>query len=229
MLVTSETRYVPTAVNMVVLQGTDDRYYYIHRSLYDQCVILSDLHGGPNTVLLRLLGVQEAPPICAAAAAYLPEPLSVLSTFLTLIPECEKLEDIEEVCGALSVMSMSVDFRKLLKVSSEIRHSVKFSLNVRQEYRTSWDRFFQETPTYEEVYQKPPIPGAQSEYRSNDNNDDIEYIITGTPPTQAELEAQLEAMFARPTLPESKEVSEKAQPNTTSAATSGFTRLRGLR
>ena len=42
MLVRSKTRYVPTAVNMIVLQGEDGTYYYLHRALYDQCVVLRD-------------------------------------------------------------------------------------------------------------------------------------------------------------------------------------------
>ena len=33
-----------------------------------------------------------------------------------------------------------------------VRASIKFSLSVREEYRVQWDRFFVETPTFEQVY-----------------------------------------------------------------------------
>ena len=152
MLIVSEERYVPTAVNMMVLQGADEMFYYVHRSLYDQCAILHDLYGEHIEGLYRLLGWEaEIPDVCEDFYLEAPNPISILAPFLTLIGDCGALEDIEEMCGALSSMSMSIDFRKMLKVPMQVRQSVKFSLHVREEYRVQWDRFFSETPTYEEI------------------------------------------------------------------------------
>ena len=81
-----------------------------------------------------------------------PEPLDILAPFLGIITDCEKLDSIDDMCGAISSMSMSVDFRKMFKVPATVRASIKFSLSVREEYRVQWDRFFVETPTFEQVY-----------------------------------------------------------------------------
>lgn len=153
MLIRSDTRYVPTAVNMIVLQGEDGAYYYLHRSLYDQCVILRDQYIGLIPSFYKLLGFEgEHPKVCDTFMESVPEPLDILAPFLGIITDCEKLDNIDDMCGAISSMSMSVDFRKMFKVPATVRASIKFSLSVREEYRVQWDRFFVETPTFEQVY-----------------------------------------------------------------------------
>lgn len=153
MLIASKTRYVPTAVNMIVLQGDDSMYYYMHRSLYDQCVVLDDLYYSRQEALYRQLGVEpdNIPEICSKYLGILPRPVAILAPFLVLVNGREALDTIEDVCGAISSMSMSLDFRRLFKVPAEVRASIKFSLSVREEYKVQWDRFFQETPTLDQV------------------------------------------------------------------------------
>jgi hypothetical protein len=91
------------------------------------------------------------PVICDTFMEIVPEPIDILGPFLSLVTGCEELDSIEDMCGALSSMSMSVDFRRMFKVPMEIRQAVKFSLRVREEYRIQWDRFFMETPEFEVV------------------------------------------------------------------------------
>ena len=79
MLIRSDTRYVPTAVNMIVLQGEDGAYYYLHRSLYDQCVILRDQYIGLIPSFYKLLGFEgEHPKVCDTFMESVPEPLDIL-------------------------------------------------------------------------------------------------------------------------------------------------------
>ena len=85
MLVVSETRYVPTAVNMLVLQGDDGMYYYLHRSLYDQCVILRDAYFNLLPSFYKLLGMEEQhPQVCDTFMEIVPEPIDILGPSRTV-------------------------------------------------------------------------------------------------------------------------------------------------
>lgn len=233
MLVRSETRYVPTAVNMQVLQGEDGMYYYVHRSLYDQCVILRDQYHNLMPALYKLLGFEGThPEFCDTFAAAVPEPLDILGPFLTLVTDAEKLEGIEEMCGALSSMSMSVDFRKMFKVPASVRASIKFSLSVREEYRVQWDRFFMETPTLEQV-QHPTVISAPASVttainETADSEEEEEYIFTGGDVSEEELLAAMMGVGYVDTSATSadEEEEEEEEPE---KAPSGFAMLKGLK
>lgn len=186
MLIVSKTRYVPTAVNMIVLQGKDDYFYYLHRSLYDQCVILRDqyLHLLPS--FYKLLGFDGAhPAVCDTFMERAPEPMDILGPLLTLVTGCEQLETIEDMCGALSSMSMSIDFRRMFKVPVQVRQSIKFSLSVREEYRVQWDRFFLETPEFAQISlrmvrtQGPMEARERGEIQLPEEEDINEIVYTG--------------------------------------------------
>ena len=98
MLIRSDTRYVPTAVNMIVLQGEDGAYYYLHRSLYDQCVILRDQYIGLIPSFYKLLGFEgEHPKVCDTFMESVPEPLDILAPFLGIITDCEKLDNSDDM------------------------------------------------------------------------------------------------------------------------------------
>lgn len=222
MLILSDKRYVPTAVNMIVLQDNVGRFYYVHRSLYDQAVILHDSYTEPATIY-GLLGHGEAiPEACKLFAETVPAPLNVLAPFLTLVKGHEELTTLEDMCGAISAMSMSVNFRQMLRVPLMVRQSVKFSLLVREEYRVQWDRFFAETPTLEQVsFSTPREPAALGTFVAH----------TAEPTTAADdseygdewLEAMLEACN------EVEPFKVESEPEeVVSAAPSGFNLLKGL-
>lgn len=152
MLIYSKNRLVPTSINMMVLEDTEGAYYYVHRSLYEQAVILEDSYGS-NLVGLRLMiaGARNRP-----SADYFyqhaPKPIGILGLYLELVEGEEDFgEDIEMMCGILHVMSSSLNFRNLLKIEARIRASVRFSLSIKEEYQLPWDRFFQEALDYDNV------------------------------------------------------------------------------
>ena len=152
MLVVSNKRLVPVQINTTVLQGDDGNYYYIHRDLYDQLVILADAYDNGSRIDLitkTLLG--EDKPLPENLQGFfdtVPMPLKLATPFLLLVKDAEKLQTIEDMCGALTVISMSINLRRILKVDKSIRAAVTFSLHVTEEYRTHWDRFFQENPEF---------------------------------------------------------------------------------
>lgn len=153
MLIRSDTCYVPMAANIIILQGEDEAYYYPHRSLYDQCVILRDQYIGLIPSPYKLPGFEgEYSKACDVSMKSVPEPLGILVPFLDIITDYEKLDSIDDMCGTTSSISMFTDFRKMFKVPIAARTLIRSSLSVHEEHCAQWNRFFAETPTFKQVY-----------------------------------------------------------------------------
>lgn len=152
MLVCSNKRLVPVQINTTILQGDDGTYYYLHRDLYDQLTILADSfdYGEHINLITKILTEVDQPLPENLQRFYdtVPMPIKMAAPFLMLIKGYEKLDSIEEMCGALTVISMSANLRRILKVPKELRAPVTFSLHITEEYKTAWDRFFQENPEF---------------------------------------------------------------------------------
>ncbi len=166
MLVVSPKRLVPVQINTTVLQGEDGNYYYLHRDLYDQLVVLADAYdyGARMDLLIKsLTGEDRAlPDNVKNFFDTVPLPVKMAAPYLLLVNGVEQLETIEDMCGALTVISMSINLRRILKVDKSIRAAVTFSLHIREEYRTHWDRFFQENPEFGTAVTLPPPPPANA-------------------------------------------------------------------
>lgn len=169
MLVVSDKRLVPAQINTIVLQGEDGLYYYLHRDLYDQLVILSDnyKYGEIIIALVKSLAgdsikaFEDQPQTVQDFYARVPWPLKAAAPFLNMVDRVDELTDFEDQCGALSVLSMSVNLRRVPTVPKEMRASLRFSLHVREEYKPQWDRFFQENPEFGVAV---TLPAPQSGY-----------------------------------------------------------------
>ncbi len=166
MLVVSPKRLVPVQINTTVLQGEDGNYYYLHRDLYDQLVVLADAYDyGDRLDLLTkaLMGEDTAlPENVLMFFNTVPSPIKMAAPFLLLVKDVDKLETIEDMCGALTVISMSINLRRILKVDKSIRAAVTFSLHIKEEYRAHWDRFFQENPEFGAAVTLPPAGPANT-------------------------------------------------------------------
>lgn len=163
MLVISPKRLVPVQINTTVLQGDDGNYYYLHRDLYDQLTILWDAYGygAQMNLMLQILygdSVKEFPENVQRFYDAVPDPLKAAAPFLMMVQGVEQLTTMEDMCGALTVISMSIHLRRVMKVDKSIRAAVTFSLHIREEYRTHWDRFFQENPEFGTAVTLPPPP-----------------------------------------------------------------------
>lgn len=167
MLIMSTERLVPLSTNTLVLEDSQGRYYYVHRSLYDQAVILSDTYTDNMQMLYSLLGAVNPPQVCKTFYEEAPSPINVLGAYLVFVDDADQLEDMEVMCGALSVMAMTMNFRRIPQVKAELRQSVKFSLRIREEYKMHWDRFFAEAPRLDQVsfgWGEQPAQQAMSTY-----------------------------------------------------------------
>lgn len=148
MLIYSEERLVPTDVNMMTIRAKDNvGYFYVHRSLYDQAVVIDDIYSDtPEMLRKQITGKEDSREDLAIYEEKAPKPLSILSAFLLLVEQ--PLENFEDMVGAIHVMSGPLHFRNMLKIPIEMRNTPSFSLSIREEYQLAWDRFFQNTMPY---------------------------------------------------------------------------------
>lgn len=185
MIIYSNTRYVPTDVNMMVIRDLDNTgFFYMHRSLYDQAVIIQDIYGEDMTqLILALTGKEKSREDVDLFSANTPTPISALAPFLLLVEK--QLDSFEDMVGALHVMSGPINLRKLLKVPFDMRNTPTFSMSIREEYQLAWDRFFQNAIPYSEDMflgnTTRPMNGtntvteAATEVLSNIGDDGVEY------------------------------------------------------
>lgn len=151
MLIYSKNRYVPTDVNMMVIRGVeDDGYFYIHRYLYDQAVILSDLyHDEPSSLIKIVTGNTDTREDVEYFLKNIPSPINILGPFLLLVNK--ELLTPNDMIGAIHVMSGPLNFRKMINIPFEMRNQQPcFSISIREEYKVAWDRFFLTAIPYSE-------------------------------------------------------------------------------
>lgn len=211
MLVCSPKRLVPVQINTTILQGEDGTYYYLHRDLYDQLVILADAYenGERMDLLLKTLTGEDTamPENLQRFFDTVPLPLKMAAPFLMQVKGCEKLETIEDMCGALTVMSMSINLRRILKVDKSIRAAATFSLHITEEYRMHWDRFFQENPEFGAAVTLPapaptttfiPTPEGTTVIRDETTGEEQEVVFT-TPIEDFDFNSLMEGLVAEAT------------------------------
>lgn len=163
MLIYSKDRYVPTDVNMIVLRGLNDEgFYYVHRTLYDQAVVLYDMYIDQIEVLIKAItNKTESRDDVDFFLQNVPAPINILGPFLLLVTK--PLDDLVDMVGAIHVMSGPLSFRKMLQIPYDMRNmNPSFSLSIREEYKLSWDRFFITTIPYTDdlLAPKPVVEAA---------------------------------------------------------------------
>lgn len=149
MLIYSKDRLVPTDVNMMVIRAKDNvGYFYIHRALYDQAVVIHDIYGEePVNLIKALTGKEESRSDVDYFLENVPAPINIFGPYLLLIKD--ELEIFEDMVGAIHVMSGPLHLRNMLKIPFEMRNAMpSFSLSIKEEYQLAWDRFFQNTMPY---------------------------------------------------------------------------------
>lgn len=167
MLIYSEERLVPTDVNMMVIRGKNNiGFFYIHRSLYDQAVVINDIYEEEPLMLIKALtGKEDTRPDVERFLTEVPQPLNIFGPYLLLIKD--EITELEDMIGAIHVMSGPLNLRKMLKVPLEMRNTPTFSLSIKEEYQVAWDRFFQTAIPYSMDMWHPqsinPMNGVQTE------------------------------------------------------------------
>lgn len=148
MIVVSKKRYLPVMVNTIVL-SKDNWYFYIHRDVYDQVVVLSDRYDTLKSLVDLLGGTQPNDDVVSWFYTNAPKPLNILAPYLNLIDG--KIDKDMELCGGvLHVITAMINVRSFILKPIEIRKSVSFSLTIREEYELAWERFFLTSIPYEQ-------------------------------------------------------------------------------
>lgn len=167
MLIYSKERLVPTDVNMMVIAGMNG-YFYVHRALYDQAVILDDIYCDDHALLIKAVTNQEETrDDVEEFFATVPRPINIFAPYLLLVKE--QITDIVDMIGAIHAMSGPINLRKMLKVPFEMRNTPSFSLSIRDEYQLAWDRFFMNTMPFDSIgmiaapHQPMPMNGTMTE------------------------------------------------------------------
>lgn len=157
MLIYSEQRLVPTDTNMLTISGHGG-YFYIHRALYDQAVIINDIYKDDIPLLMQeISGSAQSRSDVDMFMEAAPSPINILGPYLLLVKE--PLEDFVDMVGAIHVMSGPLNLRAMLKYPIEVRNVALFSLSIKEEYELAWDRFFRTTMPYnpEAVAYQPTV------------------------------------------------------------------------
>jgi hypothetical protein len=167
MLIYSTKRLVPTDVNMLVIRAKDNiGYFYIHRALYDQAVVINDIYGeDPKMLIKAITNKDESRDDVDYFLENAPSPINIFGPFLLLVKE--PLTEFEDMIGAIHVMSGPLHLRNMLKIPFEMRNMMPtFSLSIKDEYQLAWDRFFQTTLPYSvDMFHMPgisPMNGVQT-------------------------------------------------------------------
>lgn len=148
MLIVSKYRYIPVIVNTLVLFH-DDLYYYIHRDVYDQAVILADQFDNLDSLQKLVTGSHSNERVVQWFYDHAPKPIHILAPYLSLV-EGEIEQDMVLCCGILHVITSMIHVRNFVTKPEEVRRSVSFSLSIREEYAMAWDRFFLSAIPYEQ-------------------------------------------------------------------------------
>lgn len=179
MIITSEERYVPVTPGYITLQDSDGVYYYIHKTFYEQAVVLQDRYGKSIDTLQKLIGGNPNYVAIEKYLTWVPEPLKIMGHFLALLQE--DIEDFTDIIGAMDTMAEVVNLRALIMQPAAIRQQVTFDMSIDNIYRDRWDLFFQQCYEYDwlkaqlNVAVSPRATSAPSSYVSaSDSSDSLD-------------------------------------------------------
>lgn len=224
MLIYSPTKLQnPIGVNTIMLEDKDNHYYFVHRTLYDQAVILKHTYGENMPMMEFVLGIDTEKPVSDVVQYFLdtaPSPLNILAPFLTLVEKYEDLpQNMRTLCGVLHVISRQISLLNYLKVDQALRASVTFSLSIIEEFELDYERFFQESTTHVTVATATPTVHDDSN-DVEDADEDADYF-EGPSVDMSEVEEFRKMMEERASTP-------KAPAPAEPVVKSGFDALRGL-
>lgn len=156
MLIYSDVRYLASEINMLIFKAKDDSgYFYVHRMLYDQAVILDDLYGdNPEKLCEEIAGPGDMRNDVREFLDTIPKPINILGCFLLLVES--EIEDPVDRIGAIHVMSGPMSMREMIKIPREARTQFSFSLSISEEYKLAWDRFFSTAIPYSDDFYRTP-------------------------------------------------------------------------
>lgn len=136
-----KTKPLSIAQENTIMLETDDgsAFIYLSKSTYDQALLLSDRFEGELSYLKKT--VLDGEGTNDEAILYFfenaPEPINILAPYIGLI-KVDLPSDLRELCGALHMISMSIDFNEFTKVPAGVRKEVSFTKNTIRRFEQSW-------------------------------------------------------------------------------------------
>lgn len=131
--------------NLMMLDLEDDLgHIYLSRNTYDQAVLVADRFNYDPELVQQKLGCEvQQGDVVDYMKAILPTPINVLAPFYNLIDSDVELDidNMKQVIGVLSYMSMSIDFNTMLKVPFEVRANLVFTKSILIEYQGHFENF----------------------------------------------------------------------------------------
>ena len=161
MIIYRKTPFTPSMKNVIILDaGMTDGYIYVSKETYEQAVAIAVTFSKDHDRIERALGKTidgwKITPgiftVCRKAREELPEPLNVLSTFISLAydsgitwnPQSSAEEMCELVCGVLHTISQFADFYSMTLVPADQRTKLDIPNHVYKGYKESWDSLVSE-------------------------------------------------------------------------------------
>lgn len=161
MIIYRKTPFTPSMKNIIILDaGMTDGYIYVSKETYEQAVAIAVTFSKDHDRIERALGKTidgwKITPgiftVCRKAREELPEPLNVLSTFISLAydsgitwnPQSSAEEMCELVCGVLHTISQFADFYSMTLVPADQRTKLDIPNHVYKGYKESWDSLVSE-------------------------------------------------------------------------------------
>lgn len=136
-----KTKPLSIAQENTIMLETDDgsAFIYLSKSTYDQALLLSDRFEGELSYLKKTVlggeGTNDDAIIYFFENA--PEPINILAPYIGLI-KVDLPSELRELCGALHMISMSIDFNEFTKVPADVRKEVSFTKNTIRRFEQSW-------------------------------------------------------------------------------------------
>lgn len=131
--------------NLIMLDLEDDLgHIYVTRNTYDQAILLSDRFNHDSDLVMQKLGCPaNQEDVASYMIAILPAPINILTPFYHLIDTGVELnlDNIKQVIGVLSYMSMNLDFNMMLKVPFEVRANLVFTKSILLDYQGHFEDF----------------------------------------------------------------------------------------
>jgi hypothetical protein len=166
--------------NLIQLDLEDDLgHIYVSRNTYDQSVIINDWFGGDIELVKKKVGGNpNQDDIIDYMQNVIPSPINILVPFYNLIGQevLLNIDDIKQLVGVLSFISMSLDFKMMLKVPFEVRANLTYTKSILIDYQNHFDDF--NFKIYD--YERHIISERESnerEYYSEKDEDVVEEIL----------------------------------------------------
>lgn len=179
MIYFSETPLKMWQPNLIMLDLEDDMgHIYVTRNTYDQAVLISDRFNHDADLVTQKLGcANNQEDVTSFMVATLPTPISILTPFYNLIDKNVKLdvENLKQVIGVLSYLSMNLDFNMMLKVPFEVRANLVFTKSILLDYQGHFEDFnFKISESNGHILSDRTSVSSQGDNRSRADREDFE-------------------------------------------------------